>query len=518
MIDRICDLLRTQPPVMADRGLLFGSGASVPSAADGWQPGALFQDTTNGYLYINEGSITSCSFARMSALTAAQETLLGATAGTVGASQAVIVDAYKTLRWGGFNTSAALTDAVPFSSVPNTWSDGQLDILSVFGGTNSDLTGLDSAKCGRFRHVVNFTGTQNAEIYGLVGQVVAKTVELGLYSAGLMGTIESNGGFHAGTGTTSSYTCHAGVIGRPGGASITVDADSVLAAVAALSNTSSITATGPYVGVYIAKCQSGTDAFGYGIKISDSASTTGIAIGSCTTGLSLAGTYSGKAISLTGTFSDHAIYIAPAATLGTKNAFRVGSWGSEAAYTAGAGLFRMYGNISTGTDATVMMFLRSLNTSLADNFAVQIYADSDATTPGPANVHAADFYAVVNDGKYIKLGTNLYDGLIATWHKVTAPVGAHVDGNAFAIFLDNQINTTVGGVEAAILSMTGGSKPDSWAYFKTTSSGYDQLLYFDSTFNSGAGSCVTTDAVPGTQDARVKVYYNGAQYYIALYR
>jgi hypothetical protein len=334
MQDRVCALIKMNPPNITSEGYLFGSGSSVPSGAYGYQPGAIFQDTTNGVLYVNEGTLASCTFAQISALTAAQEALLGATAGTVAASKAVIVDAYKTLRWGGFNTGAALTDAVPFSTVPNTWSDGQLDILAVFGGTGADLTGLDSAKCGRFRHVNYFSGTQNGEVYGLVGQLVAKTVVLGLYSAGLMGTIESNGGFHAGKGTTSSYPVHAGVIGRPGGASITVDSNAVLAGIAALSNTTSITASaGPYVGVYVAKCQSSCDAFGVGVKIADSAATTGIEVGTCTTGISITG--AAQAISAAGTITSATpdstrlirseLTVTPAATVA------VGSNGSLAA-------------------------------------------------------------------------------------------------------------------------------------------------------------------------------------------
>jgi hypothetical protein len=63
MIRRICSLLRVRPPVTNDRGFLFASGASKPTdGTDNYQPGCIFQDTTNGALYVNEGSITSCDF------------------------------------------------------------------------------------------------------------------------------------------------------------------------------------------------------------------------------------------------------------------------------------------------------------------------------------------------------------------------------------------------------------------------------------------------------------------------
>ena len=286
MLRRISKLLKMQPPIYSDPGLLFASGITVPTnTTAGYQTGCIFQHTDGSAgtsLYINEGTYASCAFVPQGSDT----TEISVTPGTVAASKAVIVDAYKTLRWGGFNTSAALTLAVPFSTVPEIAADGQRDILAVFGGTGADLTGLVSAKCGRYRHVVNFSGTENAEVYGLVGQLVAKTVVLGLYSAGLMGTIESNGGFHAGQGTSASYSCHAGVIGRPGGASVVVNSSSVLAGLAALSNTSSITATaGPYVGLYVARCASTNDSFTVGVKIAAGAATVGIEVGSVPTGL-----------------------------------------------------------------------------------------------------------------------------------------------------------------------------------------------------------------------------------------
>ncbi len=65
MRERIHSLLRFQPPINANRGLLLGSGPTVPSSADGWQVGALFlhtDGTAGTALYVNEGSITSSSF------------------------------------------------------------------------------------------------------------------------------------------------------------------------------------------------------------------------------------------------------------------------------------------------------------------------------------------------------------------------------------------------------------------------------------------------------------------------
>lgn len=113
MIARICSLLKIKQPDM-NRGLLIGSGDTVPvDGTDGWQTGALFQHTDGGVgtcFYINEGTVTSSAFVAVAGLTAAQEALLGATAGTVTASKAVIVDASKNAATFG-NVGAATVTA-----------------------------------------------------------------------------------------------------------------------------------------------------------------------------------------------------------------------------------------------------------------------------------------------------------------------------------------------------------------------------------------------------------------------
>jgi len=66
MIDRVCSLLRMNPPIVDNRGMLFSSGATVPTdGTDGYQTGCIFQHTDGGAetaLYVNEGSVTSCDF------------------------------------------------------------------------------------------------------------------------------------------------------------------------------------------------------------------------------------------------------------------------------------------------------------------------------------------------------------------------------------------------------------------------------------------------------------------------
>lgn len=175
-------------------------------------------------------------------LPAEVDVLDGVTVGTIAASKAVIADAFKTARWGGFNTGAALTDCVNFATVPNTWTDGQLDVFSVFAGSGADKGSGYSAKAARFRHVIlTSTGSIAHETYGAVGQLVVRGTTLTHLHAGLMGTFE---GHTSGVVLNSSYSCgHAAVTARVGGhAAIT--ATTPIAGFLAFNNASAALAAG----------------------------------------------------------------------------------------------------------------------------------------------------------------------------------------------------------------------------------------------------------------------------------
>lgn len=66
MISRVAALLRMKPPLVANVGLLFSSGPTVPTDGTvGYQTGCIFQHTDGGdgtSVYVNEGSVTSCDF------------------------------------------------------------------------------------------------------------------------------------------------------------------------------------------------------------------------------------------------------------------------------------------------------------------------------------------------------------------------------------------------------------------------------------------------------------------------
>jgi len=147
-------------------------------------------------------------------------------------------------------------------------------------------------------------------------------------------------------------------------------------------------------------------------------------------------------------------------------------------------------------------------------------------TTGTPTLQGAQFMAFLGkpggvQAAHLKTrGGDATAGMYGAWLKIGANSNCVCDSGsrAAALWVDNQLSGTVSGEEYGIFASTGASRPTSFLGFETTSSGYSQLLYFDETFNSGAGTCVTTDSVPGTQDARILVYYNGTQYYLALYR
>ena len=148
-------------------------------------------------------------------------------------------------------------------------------------------------------------------------------------------------------------------------------------------------------------------------------------------------------------------------------------------------------------------------------------------TTGTPTLQGAQFMAFLGkpggvQAAHLKTrGGDATAGMYGAWLKIGANSNCVCDSGsrAAALWVDNQLSGTVSGEEYGIFASTGASRPTSFLGFETTSSGYSQLLYFDETFNSGAGTCITTETVPSNaQDAMIKVYYNGTQYYIPLWR
>ena len=125
MLKRIAKLLKFQPPVYQNAGLLFGSGDTVPvDGAVGWQTGAIFQHTDgteSTAIYVNEGTYTACDFDPMGTTTQSGNWSIGSltasTSATIG----------TTLLVSGATTLAALLTAVQavFGTRPTATADGR---------------------------------------------------------------------------------------------------------------------------------------------------------------------------------------------------------------------------------------------------------------------------------------------------------------------------------------------------------------------------------------------------------
>ena len=264
-------------------------GTSVPSAKTGYAMGAHFVNTSTGEQYYNTGSATSCTFTSDAVVgltaTATELNYNDITAlGSGQASKTVTLDAYKTARVGDWVGSQAAGSAVVFAAGLNKYADGQLDILSAFGESTSDLTSAYSAKCGRFRHLVSCVADTVIahETYGMVGQLSVKNGSLNHYHSGIMGTFETGTLCHVQT----SY-CAAAVMARPGGSGTTVESGGLLAGFAAVQNMSAVTATGTYAAFATHKTAAGV-AWPTGLYMQSGSVTTGIDLaGGFTTGVSI---------------------------------------------------------------------------------------------------------------------------------------------------------------------------------------------------------------------------------------
>src|SRR3990167_11318232 len=124
---------------------------------------------------------------------------------------------------------------------------------------------------GRFRNLQVYTGgNREQEAVGLIGQIVSVAGTYRHNMCGVMGSYEAITSLTVdGQASSTDPWIQAGVIGRVGvGTAITtVNANGILAGLAAMSNTASFSANnGVYAGLYVGRWGSNAD-FGYGIYL-----------------------------------------------------------------------------------------------------------------------------------------------------------------------------------------------------------------------------------------------------------
>ncbi|KKL18362.1 hypothetical protein LCGC14_2476270, partial [marine sediment metagenome] len=242
MKSRIAKLLRFQEPKIEPRGLLFGSGATVPSAADGWQPSAIFQDTTNGVAYINKGSVTSSSFAAIEAGVFANALTIGAFS-SLTAGSGIAISSSQTYAGIFYSDDNGASIASSVSGVRSRF----LLTFDQAGGSIRAIQG--QLKLANLIDVTLGIYTASQGYIELAGTHITKTgATFSCFDAsveiGTLLTIDSGGefcGLHVettGSGTiTNNGTCAGIIIHKASGAAnwpVGIDMDSVIKAFEAI--------------------------------------------------------------------------------------------------------------------------------------------------------------------------------------------------------------------------------------------------------------------------------------------
>uniref|UniRef100_A0A6M3IGA3 Uncharacterized protein n=1 Tax=viral metagenome TaxID=1070528 RepID=A0A6M3IGA3_9ZZZZ len=227
--------------------------------------------------------------------------------------------------------------------------------------------------------------------------------------------------------------------------------------------------------------------------------------------------YPDGTVSFNGTFTDDCLDFTSVAINHTGSngpcLIRAGTYASPVsnADEDQSGMIRLYSTTSAGGtsyDRGVFACCKTTNTKGVFPVAGLAEVNAIASGTGPNKVQAGQFIAHLNDATALlaTMGGDATAGMYGTWNKITSEVGsvASAGSRAAAVWVDNQMNGTVSGEEYGIFSTTGGSVPDAWAAFETTSSGWAQLFYFDETAYDQA-------PISGTS---LKVLVNASQYYL----
>ncbi len=181
-----------------------------------------------------------------------------------------------------------------------------------------------------------------------------------------------------------------------------------------------------------------------------------------------------------------------------------------------SGLIRLYTTTDAGGtsyDRGIFVATKTTNTKNVIPIAGLAEVNAVPSGAGPTKIHASEFIAHLNSAtaKVAPGGAGAIGDVVGAWLKVTANSGATVASGVVItpLWIDNQLygnNISAGAEEYGMYVTAGGSVVDAWAGFSTTSVGWDQLLYFDST---------AVVQAPVSNNS-LKVSLNGTQRYISL--
>jgi hypothetical protein len=408
-------------------------------------------------------------------------------------------------------------------------------------------------RAGRFRTLLTYTdGNREQEAAGVVGQINSVGGTNRHNMCGVMGSYELSGTSALvvdGQIWTTDPWIQAAVIGRVGVGSskTTINTYGVLAGLAAMSNTAAFTANnGYYTGIYVGKWSGNLD-WAYGMIIDGGAVTTGIYIsggattaietGSDTAGMDnkFFGTTTGaymlwdtsedelalvkSTISCSGALdgTEHVIHITNTG-LGDMKAFYAGAWGTELEFNDGGGLFRIYGKVGAGGTASANMFIRTLTESTSSPIGVQFYTDTDAASGGPAVMAGCEAYCMVNTNKYLGESSSYMEGMWGFRSKVGSNFPSTVSGNVYGMWINNVMNSTVGGDHYGILFSNEGNNPDAvFAFEALAGKGYNTLFKFCTSMVGDVP--LSSEKVDATDNSAgtILIDIGGTTYYIPYY-
>ncbi len=235
------------------------------------------------------------------------------------------------------------------------------------------------------RNLQTYTsGNREQEAAGVVGQIVSVAGTNRHNMAGVWGSYEAKTSLTVGGQAAATDTwAQAAILARVGvGTAITtIAANAVLAGVAAMSNTVSFAAnSGVYAAFYAGAWASAID-WAYGLYLEGGKFTTGVAIGACTTGVSITGATT-NAISITGTPTNSDILLHYGATImnGAAGTLTI----TEAAIEL-VGAIKLDGTVTFDGDGTIadtadLMTLTQGTITLAGATAINL--DGDVTLTG----------------------------------------------------------------------------------------------------------------------------------------
>jgi len=182
-------------------------------------------------------------------------------------------------------------------------------------------------------------------------------------------------------------------------------------------------------------------------------------------------------------------------------------------------ILSLYGeqDADEGVDCCTFFFMRTTGSAgaLGDCALVENSATGDDY---PKTLEGGQFMAGMTSGaKLATRGGDATAGMYGAWLKVYSAADCTLDSGSYtaAVWLDNQHSAnTNNGTEYTIFSTTGGTVPDAWAGFDTSSSGWAALFKFEDT----AGAMLTDSSLSlSSQAGALTVVTPSGTRYIPLY-